>query len=168
MFFRGRSRAAEGVAEEAHVDPEAMLHDGVSGLYQAWYFERRVEEEVDRCSRYRRTFALAVWDLQLLPGESASDEAISAAGKVVQAEIRTSDLGGHLDRTRFAALLIEASPATARVVAHRVKGALEMRLPGVGGSWRSGYACFPDDGVDADTLKQVALRKVSDDVYRAA
>lgn len=168
MFFRGRSRAAQEVAEESHVDREAVLHDGVSGLYQAWYFERHVEEEVARCSRYRRTFALAVWELQLLPGESLSDEAITAAGKVVQAEIRTSDLAARLDRTRFAALLIEASPATARVVAHRVKGALEMRLPGVGGSWRSGCACFPDDGVEAGTLRQVALRKVSDDVRRAA
>jgi two-component system response regulator AtoC len=168
VFLRGRSRADREVAEESHVDPEAMLCDEVSGLYQAWYFDRRVKDEVDRCSRYRRTFALAVWDLQLLPGEAVPDESITAAGKVVQAEIRTSDLGGRLDRTRFGALLIEASPATARVVAHRVKGTLEMRLPGVGGAWRSGFACFPDDGVDADTLIQVALRKVSDDVHRAA
>jgi GGDEF domain-containing protein len=168
VFRRGRARADREVAEGSHVDPEAVLHDEVSGLYQAWYFDRRVEDEVGRCGRYRRTFALAVWDMQLLPGESVPDESITAAGKIVQAEIRTSDLAGRLDRTRFGALLIEASPATARVVAHRVKGALEMRLPGAGGNWRSGFACFPDDGVEEETLRQVALRKVSDDVHRAA
>lgn len=168
MFFRGRPRGTQEAAAESHVDPEAVLRDDVSGLHQAWYFDRRLEEEVARCGRYHSTFALAVWELHLLPSESLPDEFIAAAGKVIQAEVRTSDLAARLDRTRFAALLIDASPATARVIAHRVGSALQMRLRGVGGSWRSGYACFPDDGVDAGTLRQVALRKVSDDVHRAA
>jgi hypothetical protein len=53
-------------------------------------------------------------------------------------------------------------------VAYRIKASLSSRVRGGPGTWRTGLAVFPDDGVEAATLFQVAARKLSQDVGVAA
>ena len=173
MFFRGRSREAKEAGHEARGDggqaqvaanPEAVLFDEATGLHKSWYFERRVHEELQRCTRYGRTFTLAFWEPRLLPGETLNDETIARIGEVIKEGVRQTDLATQLDTTRFAALLIESEDNTARTVAYRMKVSLSSRVRGGPGTWRTGLAVFPDDGVDAATLFQVAARKLSEDV----
>jgi GGDEF domain-containing protein len=164
MFFRGRSKETEQPSHETRESPETVLFDPVTGLYKNWYFEHRVHEEVQRCARYGRAFAVIFWEPRLLPGEVLSDEAIARIGVVIKDGLRQTDLGGQLERTRFAALLIESEHNTARTVAYRMKGSLASRVRGGPGTWRTGVAVFPDDGVDVGSLFQVAARKLSDDV----
>lgn len=168
MFFRGRSKEAKEPGHEARDSPEAILIDEATELYKGWYFERRVNEEVQRCARYGRTFALILWEPRLLPGEVMEDEAIARVGGVIRAGLRQTDLAAQLDRTRFAALLIEAEHHTGRTVAYRMRGELASRVRGGPGTWRAGMAVFPDDGVDATSLFQVTARRLSEDVGVAA
>jgi GGDEF domain-containing protein len=178
MFFRGRSkersepghegREAKGQGHEARASPEAVLFDEATGLHKSWYFERRVQEELQRCTRYGRAFTLIFWEPRLLPGEVLENEAIARIGEVIKDGLRQTDLGTQLERTRFAALLIESEHNTARTVAYRMKASLSSRVRGGPGTWRTGLAVFPDDGVDADTLFQVAARKLSEDVGAVA
>ena len=74
MLFRGRSKRAEEPGHEARDSPEDVLLDGATGLHKGWYFERRLDEEVQRCARYGRVFALVLWEPRLLPGEVMEDE----------------------------------------------------------------------------------------------
>jgi len=168
MFFRGRSKGAGKADHEANESPEAVLLDDATGLYQSWYFERRVREEVQRCARYGRIFTLILWEPRLLPGEILEDEVVAKVGAVIKAGLRQTDLGTQLERTRFAALLVEAEHNTGRTVAFRVKGDLASRVRGGPASWRTGMAVFPDDGVEASVLFQVATRRLSEDVSVAA
>jgi GGDEF domain-containing protein len=164
MFFRSRPKEPGEKGHEARDSPEAALLDEATGLYKSWYFERRVHEEVQRCARYGRAFALIFWEPRLLPGEVLSDEAIARIGVVIREGLRQTDLGAQLERTRFAALLVEAERQTARTVAYRMKASLASRVRGGPGTWRAGMAVFPDDGVDVASLFQVAARKLSEDV----
>jgi GGDEF domain-containing protein len=168
MFFRGRSKEAKEPAHEARDSPEAVLFDEATGLYKSWYFERQAHEEVQRCARYGRAFAVIFWEPRLLPGEVLTDEVILRAGAVIKDSLRQTDLAAQLERTRFAALLVESEHNTARTVAYRMKGALSSRVRGGPGTWRTGVAVFPDDGVDVPSLFQVATRKLSEDVGVAA
>ena len=167
----GRSKEAKDAREPAHearASPEAVLFDGASGLYRSWYFERRVHEEVQRCARSGRVFALVFWEPRLLPGEALADEAIARVGDIIKEELRQTDLAAQFERTRFTALLVESERNTARTVAFRVKGSLSTRVRAGPATWRTGLAIFPDDGMDASTLFQVAARKVSEDMGAAA
>jgi PleD family two-component response regulator len=167
MFFRGRSKEAKEAKEpghEARDSPEAVLLDEATGLYKSWYFERRAHEEVQRCARYGRAFAVIFWEPRLLPGEVLADEAIARVSDVIKDGLRQTDLAAQLERTRFAALLVESEHNTARTVAYRMKASLASRVRGGPGTWRTGVAVFPDDGIDVATLFQVAVRKLSEDV----
>jgi hypothetical protein len=48
-----------------------------------------------------------------------------------------------------------------------MKASLSSRVRGGPGTWRTGVAVFPDDGVDVASLFQVATRKLSEDVSMA-
>jgi GGDEF domain-containing protein len=163
MFFRGRSKEARESAHEPERSPEAVLLDEATGLYEGWYFERRVREEVQRCARYGRLFALILWEPRLLPGEALEDEVVASVAGIIKGGLRQTDLAAQLERTRFAALLIEAEHNTARTVAFRMKGDLASCVRGGPASWRTGMDIFPDDGVDASALFQVATRRLSED-----
>ncbi len=170
MLFRKREETQPALPGKGGAAPEELLFDSLSGLYQAWYFERRAEEEVARCARYGHAFALIIWEPRLLPGEALADEIIARAGEIVRGGIRKTDLAGRLDRARFGALLIEASHETARSVAYRMKVDLGRRARTEAGAtaWRVGFAVFPDDGLEFDMLVQVASRRLAEDVSPAA
>ena len=168
MLFRGRSKRAEEPGHEARDSPEDVLLDGATGLHKGWYFERRLDEEVQRCARYGRVFALVLWEPRLLPGEVMEDEVIARVGAVIKADLRQTDLAAQVERTRFAALLLEAEQNTGRTVAFRIRGGLASRARGAPGNWRAGMAVFPEDGTDAASLFQVAARKLSADIGMAA
>src|SRR3972149_2072249 len=97
MFFRGH-KDARRTTDSGSSDPELLLLDGLSGLYQTWYFERRAKEEVARCARYGHHFGLVLWEPRLLPGEALADEVISKAGQVISSGIRKTDLARRLRR----------------------------------------------------------------------
>ena len=170
MFFRGRSKEAKepAPAPEPRDSPEAVLFDEATGLYTTWYFERRVHEEVQRCARYGRAFALIFWEPRLLPGEMLTEEIIARIGEVIKAALRQTDLAAQLEPARYAAFLVESDLSTARTVAYRMKASLSSRVRGGPATWRTGVAVFPDDGVDVPSLFQVATRKLSEDVGVAA
>ena len=168
MFSRGRKEPPPEAAPVAEANPERILFDGASGFYQPWYFRRRMGEEVARCARYGRQFALIVWEPRLLPGEALEDEAITRTGAVIAGGVRKTDFSTRLERSRFACLLIEAGYDVARMIAHRVKSELSLKARTGAGPWRAGMAVFPDDGVDASALTQVALRRLNDDLSAAA
>ena len=168
MFFRGRSKEAKQPGHEAGDSPEAVLFDEATGLHKSWYFDRRLHEELQRCTRYGRAFALIFWEPRLLPGEALKNETLARVGAVIKEGLRQTDLAAQTERTRFAALLTESERDTARTIAYRMKGSLASRVRGGPGHWRTGIAIFPEDGVEVDTLFQVATRKLSEDVGMAA
>lgn len=168
MPLFGRSREPGEAAHTRDGDAESILLDKTSGLYALWYFRHRLGEEVARCSRYGRPLALVVCELNLLPGESVADETIQRVGEVIRSGIRQTDLATCLDRSNFAALLVEARPTVAATIAHRLKSELTLRVRSHRGPWKSGTAAFPDDGVDAEAILQVAQRRLREDVSAAS
>jgi len=168
MFFRGRSKNVDEAAPPQGEGPEAALVDRNSGLYQEWYFERRLREEVARCARYDRAFTVVAWELQLLPGEALPDEVVARAAAVIRSKLRNTDLAARIERARFMALLVETPGDLARVVAYRLKSDLEVGVHSGKGPWKAGYAAFPQDGVEASVLLQVVMRRLKEDMRLSA
>jgi GGDEF domain-containing protein len=168
MFFRTRSKNVDKAASAQDEDPETALVDRISGLYRDWYFERRLREEVVRCARYDHTFAVVVWEMRLLPDEALPDDLLARAREVIQRRLRDTDLAARAEGAQFMALLVETPPDLARMVAFRLKSDLEVQVHSGKGRWKAGYATFPQDGVEASVLSQVAMRRLKEDMGIAA
>ena len=168
MFFRGRSKNVDESVPAQDEAPEAVLLDRSSGLYQGWYFERRLREEVARCARYDRAFAVAAWEMQLLPEEALPDEVVARVTAIIQRKLRSTDLVARMERARFMAVLVETPAELARALAYRLKSDLEVGVHSGKGPWKAGYAAFPQDGVEASALLQTAMRRLKEDVGLSA
>jgi GGDEF domain-containing protein len=168
MFFGGRSKRRDEAAPAGQENPEAILLDGDSGLHHLWYVRHRLAEEVARCARHKRPFAVVLLETQLLPGENVPEEAILTAGKVLRSALRQIDLAARMERTSFIVMLAEATDAVAKPVAQRLRSQLTLQVPSIRARWKAGTATFPDDGVDPDALLQVAARRLREDFGAAA
>ncbi len=163
MFRRARPKNVDESAPAQDEAAEAVLLDKTSGLYQEWYFQHRLREEVVRCARYDRPLAVVAWETQLFAGEKLPDEAVARAVAIIRSKLRNTDLAARMKHGRFMALLVETPPDLARSLAHRIKSDLQIAVRGGKGPWRGGYAAFPQDGVEAPALLQMAIRRLKDD-----
>jgi two-component system response regulator AtoC len=114
-------------------------------------FEARLEEECARTARIGCGFSLACFRV----GRNAPDVAVR---QILAGALRTSDIAGDCGPSVYAVLIVDATPAQARVVIDRIAGELGKRA--FAASW--GIADFPADGRTADDLLARA-QPVADD-----
>jgi GGDEF domain-containing protein len=132
-----------------------VLFDPDFGLYQRWYFEFRLREEVARATRYGENFALMVVSLQ--PTELAAEApmVLSRAAYAVGHVVRSVDLSGYLEDGVFAICLLNCDSEGAEKAARRVEYALGSAKHTIAG------VVFPDDSHDADELLRMALHRAN-------
>jgi hypothetical protein len=145
---------------------EAELRDEF-GMHQLWYLNLRLKEELARASRTGGVFSLATWEPRLLPGDEPDPRIIANAAKLIVGKLRNYDLTAHIGDYRFAAVLLDADNHHASTVVFRIKADIQVEVPGAG-KWKAGVATYGRDGADADSLIQVALRRMDDASSAAA
>jgi diguanylate cyclase (GGDEF)-like protein len=142
-------------------------HDPLTRLLNRRAFVNRLESEVARAVRYRRSFGLVVADLDGFKqlndryGHAAGDEALVAFANVLGESLRKPDDAFRIGGDEFAVLVAEATEEDTRQVVARVETLLEQ-LSAVGEPWAADLgACFgcaacPEDANDAKTLFRLA------------
>ncbi len=159
------AEAVTAAAEITAPAADAVLHDPL-GLYQLWYLERRLQEELARAPRINSCFSLATWRLRLLPGETPSPELLAKAASLISNSLRSYDVCARTGENRFVAILYDADFQEASTVAFRLKGDLQVGIAS-SGRWQAGVATFPADGVDGDSLIQAVFRRLDEDARAA-
>lgn len=90
---------------------EISLVDQLTGLGTAASFLLRLDQEIDRATRYNSQFCLAfvdiegVWPVNLEHGPLVADALIAQAAKVIERLVRGGDFVAHWAGARFALLL---------------------------------------------------------------
>ncbi len=142
-------------------------HDPLTRLLNRRAFVTRLEGEVARAVRYRRSFGLVVADLDDFKqlndrfGHAPGDEALVAFANVLVESLRRPDNAFRIGGDEFAILLAEATDDDARQVVARVEALLEQLAAG-GEPWAAnlsasfGCAACPEDANDAQTLFRLA------------
>jgi hypothetical protein len=172
MIFKRRARddprdaTEEAPSKDVASAGAAVLRDQL-GLHQPWYLELRLKEELTRAARADRIFSLATWEPQLLPGDVPDPQVIDRAAAFIVSKVRSYDLVGRMAEYRFVAILLDADYHHATTVAYRIKADIQATIPGAG-KWKAGISTFGRDGVDGDSLIQVALRRLDDNSASAA
>ncbi|HEY3578755.1 MAG TPA: sensor domain-containing diguanylate cyclase [Gaiellaceae bacterium] len=161
--------AAAALVSGRHLGELRFLadHDPLTRLLNRRAFVTRLEGEVARAVRYRRSFGLVVADLDDFKqlndrfGHAPGDEALVAFANVLVESLRRPDNAFRIGGDEFAILLAEATDDDARQVVARVEALLEQLAAG-GEPWAAnlsasfGCAACPEDANDAQTLFRLA------------
>jgi diguanylate cyclase (GGDEF)-like protein len=138
--------------------------DPLTGLFNRREFDAGVTREIERCKRHGRGWTLVLLDLDGFKhvndahGHSAGDGALREAATALSGACRASDLAFRIGGDEFALVLPETPDrAAATAVAER---ACQGVTGGFGLSASYGIAVWPDDGLDRDTLLNIADRRL--------
>jgi diguanylate cyclase (GGDEF)-like protein len=149
---------------------QLMYTDDLTGLYNHRYMQVALGQESRRAQRYGLKFSLLFLDLDHFKlindnhGHLAGSAALREVGQLLRDCVRDVDTLFRFGGDEFAALLIEADGASARVVGERIRRTIETHcfLQDQGISARltvtAGFATYPDDAVELDLLLELADR----------
>ena len=143
---------------------EAAFTDHLTGLANRRHFERQLEREVARATRYGHPFCLLLVDIDNFKavndthGHETGDEALRLVGNAIQAGTRGIDTGARIGGDEFAIILPETSLERGVEVAERLCAAIRaLGILATGQITASiGLAELPSSASDGDSLKSAA------------
>ena len=161
--------AAAALVSSRHLGELRFLadHDPLTRLLNRRAFVTRLESEVARAVRYKRSFGLVVTDLDGFKqlndrfGHACGDDALVTFANVLVESLRKPDDAFRIGGDEFAILVAEATEEDTRQVVGRVE-ALLANLSADGEAWATdlsasfGCAACPEDASDAQTLFRLA------------
>ena len=141
--------------------------DGLTQLANHRFFLDRMEEELERASRYGETMTFLMLDLDHFKGINDThghlfgDYMLTQTAQLVRAGIRKPDVAGRYGGEEFSVIIINTTTQTSLTTAERIRssiagykfreGETEARI-----SVSIGMSEYPDDGQDVPSLIQCA------------
>jgi diguanylate cyclase (GGDEF)-like protein len=107
------------------------ITDSLTGLYNRMHFNKIVEDEIHRASRYSRPLSVVMFDIDFFKrvndtfGHITGDEVIKMVGAVTKEQVRATDTPARYGGEEFIVLLPETSVEGAAVVAERIRAQIE-------------------------------------------
>jgi two-component system cell cycle response regulator len=129
--LRVRVRSALRLQQLVQMLAQRAQIDGLTGLWNRAFFDRRWGEEVSRALRHSRPLSVAMLDLDHFKsvndtyGHPAGDAVIVALARVLQRESRASDIACRYGGEEFVLIMPDTGPADAATVCERIGQALE-------------------------------------------
>jgi diguanylate cyclase (GGDEF) domain len=120
---RSLNRALEG----KHAAEKTLEIDGLTGIFNRWYFDRRLVQEMERSRRYGPSLSLVLFDVDHFKkindehGHVVGDEVLRAIGVAAAQTLRESDAVCRYGGEEFVLILPETSVGEAALVAERVR-----------------------------------------------
>lgn len=173
---------------QLHQEAERLsLTDAVTGTWNYRYFERRLEQELERSRRFGRLFALLLLDIDHFKlvndrhGHQLGDEVLVEMTRRITAIVRDIDTFARYGGEEFVLILPETNLVGGIAVAEKLRGAVAAEPfavhPGGNGvrlTVSLGVACYPEHATStaellhaADTAMYEAKRRGRDRVMTA-
>lgn len=139
--------------------------DSKTGLWNARYFEQRLQNELEHALILNQPLAVIMGDLDLLRninnsyGHLAGDAVIEGIAEIIKHTVRKEDVACRFGGEEYAILLSNMDHLTAAAVAERIRQAVEdtpfhvITSPTpIRSTMSLGLACFPRDGQSVSKL----------------
>jgi diguanylate cyclase (GGDEF)-like protein len=114
--------------------------DRMTGLYSHYFFEKTLEEEMERARRYKATFSLVMFDIDHFKkfndtyGHVQGDRIIKEIARLLTQSVRQVDFPARYGGEEFAVILPSVEAKGALVVAERLRKRVEKHeFPGDNG-----------------------------------
>ena len=137
--LRARVRAALRTRRYQELLSQRAQIDGLTGIWNRSYFDRRLAEEIAAARRYKRELSLLMFDLDHFKkindtyGHPLGDQVLQSMGELLSSKMRTTDAPCRYGGEEFAVILTDTDRTQARVAAERVQhGLAELRFTSKG------------------------------------
>ncbi len=166
------ARAFNEMASSIQTSHEELIRlstvDGLTGLYNYREFQKRLEEEIRRASRYGHVLSLLMIDIDNFKkfndtyGHPAGDTVLQSIGASILKEIRISDFAARYGGEEIAIIAPEIDSAEALIFSERFRENIQQLLITVSGdktvhvTISIGIASFPQDAHDRKRLIDAA------------
>ena len=120
-----------GLRQRVLEERSLALRDPLTGLPNRLAYDERMAQEYERWKRYRRPLAVSVWDVDRFKlindtyGHKAGDRVLAIVARLLQQNIRATDFIGRYGGEEFVVLMPETALDGARVVAEKLRAAIE-------------------------------------------
>lgn len=155
---------------------DQSTRDALTGLYNRRHFDSLLRRDVARAVRYKRPLSLLMLDLDHFKpindtyGHAAGDHLLVHLGKILERNLRESDVAARFGGDEFVILSGETTQGDARRLAEKMRAILtnghvdfgDHRLA-VGVS--IGVATLPEDGITPEGLMEAADRAMYEDKH---
>jgi diguanylate cyclase (GGDEF)-like protein len=148
---------------------ELSYTDGLTGMYNFRYFQKRIHEELQRAKRYNRYVALLIFDIDDLKavndrwGHLAGDSLIKNFGRALTALVRSNDIVSRYGGDEFCLIMPETDHKDAELFMERIRGRiaagnsfLEWADERLEYTVSTGGAVYPADAQSVDSLIHAA------------
>jgi diguanylate cyclase (GGDEF)-like protein len=164
---RAMRRLTQALSEVERLRTLAV-RDDLTTLYNLRFFNRSLENEHQRATRFGRFYSLVFLDLDGLRdvnnrgGHMAGAQALKQVGELLVSRIRRIDLPARIGGDEFVIICPETEKASVRMVAERLRHGIQKlqdrdgRSLGITAS--IGIASFPEDGDLPEEILQRADR----------
>lgn len=128
-----RAHAQRDLKNKLQFALERASHDGLTGLFNRRYFERRLSEESAHARRHKRPFSIIMIDLDHFKlvndtyGHEDGDCVLRHVAEVILSQLREEDIACRFGGEEFVLLLRGTPGMAARIVANRLRAALATR-----------------------------------------
>lgn len=117
-----------------------VIHDLLTGLYTKWFVHEKIEEEIERSTRFAQPTSVLMVDLDHFKnvndsyGHLVGDEVLRELGQVIKDSLRTYDVPGRYGGEEFCLMLPSTNTERTILVAERIRANIEahkFELPGI-------------------------------------
>ena len=110
---------------------DEAMHDGMTGLLNHKFFEKRLDEEIERSNRYNETMTLLFLDLDNFKrindthGHQYGDYVLKITASVIQDNVRNIDIVSRYGGEEFSVVLVNADKKVSLKTAERIRKEIE-------------------------------------------
>ena len=112
---------------------KASIYDELTGIYNRREANRILQEEIERCLRYKQISSLIMFDVDRFKaindtyGHSAGDKALQWIAKIIKEQIRSIDKIARFGGDEFILLLPSISGESGLIPANRIRKVIESK-----------------------------------------
>ncbi|HDL17703.1 MAG TPA: sensor domain-containing diguanylate cyclase [Bacteroidetes bacterium] len=150
---------------------EDTFRDHLTGVYNRRYFNQRLDMEIKRAERYKRSFSMLMIDIDDFKlvndtyGHITGDEILKELTKILKKNLRNSDILSRFGGEEFVALLPETNSQNAFLTGEKLRTEVENKLIIPEDHKKNvtisiGVANYPVDAYSAEKLVDKADRRL--------
>ena len=110
---------------------DEAMHDGMTGLLNHKFFEKRLNEEIERSDRYKEKITLLFLDLDNFKrindtyGHQFGDYVLKVTASIIEDNVRNIDIVSRYGGEEFSVILINANKEDSLKTAERIRNQIE-------------------------------------------